>query len=241
MFESIVDPIFAPLLNLGPLLAMLIISFVVSLVIVIVYKFMTKQGEMKDLKAEIKNLQNEMKTLKDNPTKMMEVQKKVMSKNLEYMKHSFKPTLITFLPLILIFGWLNVTMAYEPIIPNEEFIVSVYSGENVTINAPEKITLLDTKNENGKIDFKLKGQEGEYLLEFNIDDEIQTKDVMITDKQKYAVPVKELKNSKITKIEIKYNKLKVLNLFGWELGWLGTYIIFSLVFSIVLRKLMKVH
>src|SRR3989338_325552 len=239
MFESIIDPIFRPLLSLGPLIALLIISLVVSLIIVIVYKLMTKQDEMKALKEEIKSLQNEMKTLKDNPSKMMEVQKKAMSKNLEYMKHSLKPTIITFLPLILIFGWLNLNMGYEPIKAGQEFTVSVFSDENISINT--QLIVVDSKFENGKTDFKLKGEEGEYLLEFNVDEEIKTKDVLITNKQKYALPLKEFKNSKITKIEINYNKLKVLNLFGWKLGWLGTYIIFSLFFSILLRKVMKVY
>ncbi len=241
MFESIIDPIFRPLLSLGPLWALLIISFVASLIIVIVYKLMTKQDVMKDLKAEIKTLQNEMKALKDNPSKMMEVQKKAMSKNLEYMKHSFKPTLITFLPLILIFGWLNASMAFEPINPGQEFIVSVFSEEDITINVPDQIKVLDKETKESRTNWKLEGEEGEYLLEFNVGDEIQTKDVLITNEQRYKDPVKELKNSKIEKIEVKYNKSKVLNLFGWKLGWLGTYIIFSLIFSIVLRKLFKVH
>jgi uncharacterized membrane protein (DUF106 family) len=32
-----------------------------------------------------------------------------------------------------------------------------------------------------------------------------------------------------------------MNLFGWEVGWLGTYIVFSIVFSMGLRKILKLH
>lgn len=53
-------------------------------------------------------MQKELKELKDNPEKFMEAQKMMMEKNMQYMKHSMKPTLITFVPLILIFGWLRL-------------------------------------------------------------------------------------------------------------------------------------
>ena len=42
-----------------------------------------------------------------------------------------------------------------------------------------------------------------------------------------------------------YNKkvkpLGNVSLFGWKPGWLGVYIIFSIIFSMVLRKLLKIH
>ncbi len=43
-------------------------------------------------------------------------------------------------------------------------------------------------------------------------------------------------------IRVHYNELKPLggvSIFGWEPGWLGVYIVCSIVFSIVLRKSLK--
>jgi uncharacterized membrane protein (DUF106 family) len=51
--------------------------------------------------------QQEVKAHKDNPEKMTEANKKLMSKNLELMKHSMRPTLFTFIPIILVFSWLR--------------------------------------------------------------------------------------------------------------------------------------
>ena len=42
-------------------------------------------------------------------------------------------------------------------------------------------------------------------------------------------------------LEINYKKKIILNLLGWEMGWLAVYIIFSIVFSLALRKVMKVY
>ena len=107
VLENFFDWLFKPIMGMGSGTAVIIISLILTLIINIFYKLFTDQELMKSLKAELKELQKEMKTLKDDPEKFMKVQKKAMEKNLSYMKHSMKPTLITFIPLILIFGWLK--------------------------------------------------------------------------------------------------------------------------------------
>lgn len=52
---------------------------------------------------------------------------------------------------------------------------------------------------------------------------------------------KKIKNGGFSEIRIDNKEKKVINLFGWQIGWLGTYIIFSLIFSLIMRKLLKVH
>jgi uncharacterized membrane protein (DUF106 family) len=58
---------------------------------------------MHEIKAKQKALQEEMKKHKDNPTKLMELQKEMFSHMGATMKHSMKPMLITFIPLMLLF------------------------------------------------------------------------------------------------------------------------------------------
>ncbi|MBI4447344.1 DUF106 domain-containing protein [Candidatus Woesearchaeota archaeon] len=94
-------------MNLGEPYGLIIISFILTLIVTLAYKFFTDQKLMKELKEEMKALQKEVKELKDHPEKMMEAQKKAMEKNMKYLMHSMKPTLITFIPIILIFGWLR--------------------------------------------------------------------------------------------------------------------------------------
>ncbi len=53
-FETILNPIMAPLLGLPPFWSILIISLVVALIITFVYKWMTDQHLMKALKEDIK-------------------------------------------------------------------------------------------------------------------------------------------------------------------------------------------
>ena len=53
-----------------------------------------------------------MKTLRSDPDKMMVVQRKAMETNMKYMMQSMRPTLFTLIPIIVIFGWLNATLAF---------------------------------------------------------------------------------------------------------------------------------
>ena len=87
----------------------------------------------------------------------------------------------------------------------------------------------------------LSGDEGEYLLEYIFDGKKYSKDVLIAENNVYTQPIKKIKGDVIKSIEIGNTEKKVLNLFGWKIGWLGTYIIFSIIFSMGVRKIIKVY
>jgi len=248
MLEFILNPIFGPLLGLEHPWGILIIAFAATLLVTLIYKFATDQGAMKSIKQEVKELQTKIKDFKDDPAKVMDIQKDAMEKQLQLMKHSFKPMILTFIPLILIFGWLNANMLYEPIIPGEMFNTDIEfiegSGGEVTLSVPQGIELADDSTKeiiDKKVSWRLKGQEGEYSLEYKYNDASYTKDVLITPDFGYKDPIKRFKKNVVQSISISHEKIIVLNLFGWKLGWLGSYIIFSIIFSLILRKLMKVE
>ena len=246
-YYDFLNVVFAPLLKLPILWTIIILSFIVSIIIIVITKYTTDQALMKKLKDDLKEHQKQIKELKNEPTKAMEAQKKAMELNMKYMMHSLKPTIITFIPIILIFGWMSSTFAYESIKPNQEFSVSVFFEKNINGNAeiiiPEGITIIDNKIkkiENDKTMWTLKGLEGEHILEFAYNGEKQQKSILITNSGKYIEPSKKT-NGAIKLIQIDYKSRKILNLFGWKLGWLGTYIIFSIIFTMALRKVMKVY
>jgi len=267
MFEAIVDPILSPLLKLNPLLGIAIISFILTLLITLIHKFVTNQEVMKGLKKDMKDHQDEMKKHKNDPKKVMEIQKKVMEKNMEFMKHSFKPMIFTFIPIIIIFGWLNANMAYYPIMPDQEFEVTLTFdpsaiGKEVTLNsviandeikdlqiingATQKIESVGIKKFFGTkwvgvANWKLKGPEGAYTLTYLFDGEEYDKDIIITNERKYEPVEKRINDgSSLKSIKIGNEPIRPLNLFGWKVGWLGTYIIFSIVFSMIIRKALNV-
>ncbi len=248
--ETLTNPVLNPLLRLGSFWALVIVSLLVSLLVTLIYKWVTDQEEMKRLKTELKDYQKQMKESRDSPEKLVELQKKAMGVNMQYMKHSFKPTLITFIPIILIFGWLNAHLAFMPIMPGEEFTVDVLFDEGVEgkvqVVVPPGIGVVGekVKDVNSGVEFVLKGvQEGEYFIDIEHEGKIYSKEVVMTKKQEYAEQTKTFQGP-VKSVTIRYEKLKPLGefaLFGWKPGWLGLYIIFSLVFSMGLRKVLKLH
>ena len=248
VFENLLNPVFDPLLNLPTLLAVVILSFLISLIITVVYKFTTDQNLMKGLKEEIKEFQKEVKELKKEPEKAMQVQKKAMQTNMKYMMHSMKSTLYSIIPIIIIFSWMNANFAYEPVFPDRDFTTTVNFEadvkESIELSVPEGITISGNQKkeiQDKAVKWVLNGKEGEYLLEYIIDGKKYYKEVLITEKNRYKEPVKKVNDGIVKSIQIDHNEKKLINLFGLKLNWLWTYIIFSIIFSMRVRKVIKVY
>jgi len=248
--DPFLSPLVQPLLNRSPFWVIFLTAFVVSLLITLAYKYMTDQTKMKYLKDQQKEYQKKMKGLRDQPEQMMKVQKEAMKLNGQYMKLSLKPTLITMLPILLIFGWMSANLAFEPILPGKMYSVEVdvvdgYPGLVELIPDDGTTVLSDVQQEIKETNsWNLKSTKGEHILTFKLDDEEQIKKVLVTTEVKYEDPMVIPENSNFETISVVHSKLKPLqdlSLFGWKPGWLGTYIIFSIVFSIGLRKWLKIY
>jgi len=95
----------------SPKISIIVLSFLVTLFITIVTYFMTDRERMKEIKTKQKELRKEIKNHRDNPQKMLELNKQMMEDMPEQMKHSFKPMLVTIVPLLILFSWLRGTFA----------------------------------------------------------------------------------------------------------------------------------
>ncbi|MBD3209331.1 DUF106 domain-containing protein [Candidatus Woesearchaeota archaeon] len=254
VLESVLDPVFSPLLTLPSWLAILIISVVITTLTTIAYKYLTDQTKMKALKKEMKGAQKRMKELsKSDPQKAMKMQKDMMGKNMELMRHSFKPTLYTLIPIIIIFGWLNSHMAYDPLLPNEPFSVTVDMDKGTTGSVeidtiPElqfaKDETLVKNVTDGSVMWTMRGGAGEYQLTFTHSSGSQVdQEVLVTDEPgMYEQPLVKIRQQPFSTVKISNDKIRPLEGFplvgNW--GWIGIYIIFSLIISFSLRKALKV-
>ncbi len=93
--------------QVNPKLSIILISLVVTLFITVVRYFMTDREKMKEIRERQKSLRLEMKKYKNDPEQMMQLQKKMMEDMPEQMKQSFKPMLITIIPILILFGWMK--------------------------------------------------------------------------------------------------------------------------------------
>lgn len=249
VLDNILDPILGPLLNLPDVAALAIVAVVISLLVTLVTKFATNQDLMKRLKEEIKELQKEARDLKDNPSKAMEVQRRAMDTNMKYMMQSMRSTLITFLPIVIIFGWMGAHYAFDTIGPGQEFMITAALDKNA--NGPVTLTVPESFEINGdaakeatgeEINWLITGtQQGTFDVAINYGDQQHAKQIIISNDRDYAPQTTKVKDSDVKAISIDYSKNIVLNIFGLKLGWLITYIIFSIISALTLRRIFKVY
>jgi len=264
---GVMDTLLGWVLYLHPALGILIIALLVSLIVTFAIKLFTNQTLMKDLRNEMKELQKEMKDLKNNPKKMAKINDRFMETNMKYMSQSMRPTFFTFIPIILVFGWLNAHIGYYPLMPNEPFKLAAEFTEdargNVVIGLPEGLELLEGNEEkeilHKEVEWILQGDPGYYEVNLMYNDQDYKKNVIVTDERTYATVEKSfrkkmlffssddknglnfirLSNEKI----IPFSDVPVLKdipwIGGW--GWFGVYFLFSLFFSMGLRRVLKIH
>ncbi len=249
--DSVFSPVLLPLVTASPFWGIFVLAFIVTLLMTLAYKYLTNQQEMKRLKEQQKEFSKRMKELRDNPSEMMKVQKEAMAANMEYMKHSLKVTLITLIPILLVFGWMNGHLAYEPIYPEERYSITASFAEGVTGDAElvvgEGTELFSEAKQpiNSVVTWNMKSTEGEHAVTVKTKNDQQSKTVLITKELTVADPISFFEKSDVRQIMIQYNKLRPLgtgfSIFGWQPGWLAWYILFSLVFSLGMRKVFKVY
>lgn len=116
MLDSFFNAIFGWAINISPAFGVFIVSIIMTLIVTIVYKYVTNQKKLKEMKEEMKVIRQEMKECKDDHQKLMALQKKSFERSMEQMKHTMKPMLITFIPLIIVFGWLRGTFTAETVL-----------------------------------------------------------------------------------------------------------------------------
>lgn len=93
--------------QMNPKLSIILISLIVTLFMTVVRYFMTDREKMKEIRERQKSVRLEMKKYKNDPEQMMQLQKKMMEDMPEQMRQSFKPMLITLIPILVLFGWMK--------------------------------------------------------------------------------------------------------------------------------------
>ncbi len=108
MAIALLDSTIGALLKFHPLYGLAILTFIITLATVLIYKYTSNQVELKRLKEESLRLREEMKLHKDNPQKLMELQKEQLKHGFsEPLKHTMIPMIITLVPLLLVFTYLR--------------------------------------------------------------------------------------------------------------------------------------
>ena len=126
-FEFLWGPLNAALdpfiMYLGPILFIVVVAIVVSLLTTVAQKLFVDQDRLVYLQNEMKEFQQEMMEARkaNDPQALEKMQKKqmeFMSKQKEMMTMSFKPMIVTMLPILIIFWWISQDVLLNHLVVN---------------------------------------------------------------------------------------------------------------------------
>ncbi len=158
-----------------PILVILLVSLFVSVLSVVVYKFTTNQTKLKSIHEEQKNLRAEIKKNQKNPEKAMKLNQRAMELSMEIMPESMKSMIFTFIPIIIIFGWLSANLSFMPLYAGDTFTTSMtfeklLPGQQATLSASPGLGIVSAATQDvigDKVVWELKSQAaGTYNLTY---------------------------------------------------------------------------
>lgn len=119
IFEFL-NGIFGPLVTLdpnpqNPVLTVLVVAFIVSLITTIANKFLVDQDKMNETQAKMKEFQKEVREAQKagdgkKLVQLQQQQQEMMKAQTEMMGNSFKPMIVTLVPILLIFWWMRASV-----------------------------------------------------------------------------------------------------------------------------------
>jgi len=254
---AILDPVLGWVLIFHPFVSILILSFIVTMLSNIIYKYTTNQKEMKNLKERIEGFRKEIKAAKDNPKKMMKLNQEAMSVNMQYMQKSLKPMLFTFLPIIIIFAWMNAHFLYAELPAGEPLIITANVNDGFSGSLVLTSATLDTKELTSPITtdadgntmaaFAVKGAAGShnFTISYNGDNYGgNSGSVVFGENPRVTSFAGKGPIQKTNGITVDYPRIRPLGPFhlgSWYPGWIFVYIVLSIILSMSTRKLMKIY
>ena len=129
--------IFYPLLNIdptpqNPIFTVFIISTIISLITTIANKYLVDQDEMNKVNAEMKEFNAKLREAQKSGdgkevARLQAEQADMMAKQTEMMTSSFKPMIVTMVPILLIFWWMrsSVISSLVVMLPPSVYYISL--------------------------------------------------------------------------------------------------------------------
>lgn len=114
---SVLNPIFNPLLALdpnpsNPVLTIFVVATIISFITTLANKLLVNQEEMNEIQTKMKKFQAEMREAQQSGdskkmAKLQAQQGDMFSQQSKMMQNSFKPMIVTMIPILLVFWWMQ--------------------------------------------------------------------------------------------------------------------------------------
>jgi hypothetical protein len=268
ILNAIYGILFSPFKSSDPVWLMLWVSVLTTVMVLLVYKYLSSQEAIKEVKDRVKAHILEIRLFQDDPVLMGRAVRAVLLANLKYLGLNLKPFLIVFLPIFLMLVQMETRFGYRPLLPNESALVRTFwrsahpgdKGPGPTLLAGDGLSLESppVRIENGReIDWRIRvdsvHQTG-FVLESK--DAPVPLQVVVSEKiipvsprnvQRGAVEIlwhpagQPLpRDGDLLAVEIDYPR-RDFRLFGHTMHWLWPFLVVSLLAGYLLKGVFRVQ
>ncbi len=217
MLNEVFSGIFSPLLSLPFPIFILSISFIIALINTLFYRLLVNVEELKRIRERMKELQEKYKKIEKTSKEAEKITVEMLELTHKQMKMSFKPMIASLILVVLFLPWIaHISVERIDLRPGSGSITLKYFTTQ-----PKSLTLKPIEN-------------GKFLVSTKKTSKVvENGEVFCLGENIY-----KLKQINENTLELS-NVVKLpfsLPFVGNSLGWLGWYILCSLIFIYLLRK-----
>ncbi len=118
--------LFSPFEGSDPIWPMLWVSVLTAVVVLLVYKYLSSQEAIREVKNRVKAHILEIRLFQEDPVLMGRAVRAVLMANLKYLALNLKPFLIVFLPIFLLLVQMEARFGYRPLHPEESAVLRTF-------------------------------------------------------------------------------------------------------------------
>jgi hypothetical protein len=265
---AIIDFLLTPFSTLSPQWLLWSFSIVVALGSLFIFKYSTNQEILRQARGRIQGHLLEMRLFKDSPRLMLSAQWGLLKENGRCLFIGLIPLLIMVPPLLLLFPHLESRLAWKPIHPGDQLLVSATLNENASshlmmaklsardgtflASPPVRIPTLH------EISWRIRAiATGRHVLHISIPGKSESIEVVVSDRSlEKIVPEKRTGNwwndllaggnpnlsqaSALRAISVEYPSREIPFLF-WRWNWLLVFFVEVLAAGWILKYFLKVE
>jgi uncharacterized membrane protein (DUF106 family) len=267
--RAVFDVLLAPFAGMPPIVSLTLVSLVVAVFMLLVFKRTSNQADLETVKRRIHACLFEIRLFNDDLRAIFRAQNEILRANLTYLRLSLAPMVWILPPLVLVIAQLQFHYGYEGLRPGEETLLEVDLEPGATTAGARPRAELDLpaglRAETGAVWIPSQSQvawrlvaekEGDYDLGIRIGDAPRVdKTVRVTPRTVRLSPVRvdrgfwsQLiypaepplpRDAPIRAIHLGYRDREISTL-GFPLQWMIPFFALSIVFAFALRGVFKV-
>ncbi len=257
--NHIMNLLFKPLNAIPEDWGLMLVSALVGIIMLVIFKFTSNQQKIKTAKDRIKAHILEIRLYNESPRVIMRALKRILQYNATYLRHAVVPIAFVIIPVVLILINLNFRYGYQAFKPGDAFVVKAVLQKDADLEQVKLIVppgvRVDTPALHipalSQVNWRLRiEKEGIYDLVFSYGATRVEKKLVAAQRAGMISPQKPpasffsvlanpaenpLPASPFTTIEVLYSK-RQNEFFGLHIHWLVTFFILSLIFAFALKK-----